>query len=60
MEMRASQVIKGALGGGAKRKKKMGGEKERVRERKRERERGKKRGEERDTFKSTAVLRCGN
>lgn len=54
MEMRASQVIKGALGGGAKRKKKMGGEKER------ERERGKKRGEERDTVKSTAVLRCGN
>lgn len=49
-------MIKGALGGGAKRKKKMGGEKERERER----ERGKKRGEERDTFKSTAVLRCGN
>lgn len=51
MEMRASQVIKGALGGGAKRKKKMGGERERE---------GKKRREERDTFKSTAVLRCGN
>lgn len=52
MEMRASQVIKGALGGGAKRKKKekSGGETERV----------KKRREERDTFKSTPVVRCGN
>lgn len=38
MEMRASQVIKGALGGGAKRKKKDGG-------RKRERREEEKRGE---------------
>lgn len=47
MEMRASQVIKGALGGGAKKKKKIGGEEE-------------KRGKERDTFQSTLVERCGN
>lgn len=51
MEMRASQVIKGALGGGAKRKKKkkreIGGEKRRD-------------GEKRDTFKSTPLVRCGD
>lgn len=39
MEMRASQVIKGALGGGAKRKKKDGGETERGKRRRGERER---------------------
>lgn len=46
MEMRASQVIKGALGGGAKRKKKRLGEKRRE-------------GRREDTFKSTPVVRCG-
>ena len=52
MEMRASQVIKGALGGGAKRKKK----------KKRERDWGERQrdGEKRDTFKSTPLVRCGD
>lgn len=46
MEMRASQVIKGALGGGAKKKGGVGSVGD------------KRRGE--DTFKSTPVERCGN
>ena len=49
MEMRASQVIKGALGGGAKRKKR---KKKRLGEKRRE-------GGREDTFKSTPVVRCG-
>ena len=49
MEMRASQVIKGALGGGAKRKKKKG----------KKTEGGKKKGKERDTFKFEWMERCG-
>lgn len=50
MEMRASQVIKGTLGGGAKKKeeKNQGGEGET--------ERGKKRREEKDTFKSNVEV----
>ena len=52
MEMRASQVIKGALGGGAKRKKKREREREIGGEKQRD-------GERRDTFKSTPLVRCG-
>lgn len=48
MEMRASQVIKGTLGGGAKKKKSQGGEGETERE--------KKKRDERDTFKSSGEV----
>jgi len=44
MEMRASQVIKGALGGGAKKKRRV-------------KKGGKKKGKERDTFKSARLER---
>lgn len=54
MEMSASQVIKGALGGGARERKKDGGR----HSEKEEEDEGRR--HERDIFKSTRVERSGN